>query len=103
MSLGAPPMLPEPMYDALAIAGMGNLTIELTKEHKRRLAALAVPGATWSPESKAYVVINPSPRAAAATIALFPEALIAHPELTTIRDSEYGSARPKDYATGLAL
>jgi hypothetical protein len=79
------------------------LSITLTNDHRYRLKALAVPGAYWSRERAAYVVDNPSPRAAAATIALFPELLIEHPELTEVRDSGYGDARPTDFASELGL
>lgn len=81
----------------------GPTTIELTREGKYHLKVRAIEGAYWSRERKAYVVDNPTPRAAAATIALFPEALVAHPELTAIRDRDYDNARPHDFATELGL
>jgi hypothetical protein len=81
----------------------GSLTIDLTDDHRYRTKALAVPGAYWSRERKTYAVDNPTPRSAAATIALFPEALVDHPELTAIRDRDYGNARPYDFATELGI
>lgn len=78
-----------------------QVSIALTDDHKYRQKVLAVDGAFWSRESGAYIVNNPSPRAAAAIIALFPEALVLYPELTRIRDSAYGDARPHDFASEL--
>ena len=75
----------------------------LTKDHARRVAALAVPGAWWSKQDGAYVMENPTPRAAAAAITLFPEALLRHPELQQVRDRDYGDARPHDFATPLGI
>lgn len=75
----------------------------LTQDHARRVAALAVPGAYWSREQGAYVMDNPTPRAAAAAITLFPEALLRHPELQAVRDRDYGDARPHDFATPLGI
>jgi SNF2 family DNA or RNA helicase len=80
-----------------------RLSVTLTNDHRYRLKALAVPGAMWSRERAAYVVDNPSPRAAAAIIALFPELLVEYPQLTEIRDSAYGDARPYDFASELGL
>lgn len=77
--------------------------IELTRDHARRTAALAVPGAYWSRDTGAYVLDNPDPRAAAAAIALFPDALVRHPELQAIRDRDFGDARPHDFASELDL
>jgi SNF2 family DNA or RNA helicase len=78
-------------------------TITLTDDHRLRQRALAVPGAYWSREHKDYRADNPTPRAAAAIIALFPDALIEHPELTRVRDRDYGNARPHDYAAEVGL
>lgn len=77
--------------------------IELTKDHRFRQKALAVDGAYWSRERGAYAVDNPTPRAAAAIIALFPEALVTYPELTEVRDRDYGDARPHDFASDLGI
>jgi superfamily II DNA or RNA helicase len=80
-----------------------SLTVELSKEHRHRTKALAVPGAYWSREGQAYRVDNPDARAAGAIMALFPEALIEYPEIQAIRDAAHGKARPHDYATELGL
>jgi hypothetical protein len=80
-----------------------SLTVELSKEHRHRTKALAVPGAYWSREYQAYRVDNPDARAAGAIMALFPEALIEYPEIMAIRDAAHGKARPHDYATDLGL
>lgn len=77
--------------------------IQLTNEHRRRASALAVPGAFYDHNTKSYVVENPSPRAAAAIMTLFPEALVAHPELIDIRNRDYGNARPYDFATEMGI
>lgn len=87
----------------MTVAAIVPITIELTSDHRYRQKALAVPGAYWSRERNAYAVDNPTPRAAAAIIALFPEALVEQPELTGIRDRDYGDARPHDFATGLGI
>lgn len=76
----------------------GNIQIKLTEDYRYRGRAMAVPGAYWSKQHKAFMADNPDPRAAAAIIALFPAALVEHPELSTIRDSVYGTARPYNYA-----
>lgn len=77
--------------------------IVLTEDYRYRSKAEAVPGAYWSRERKAFVVKNPTPRAAAAIIALFPHALVDHPELIPLRDSVYGNARPHDFASEVGL
>lgn len=78
-------------------------TYVLTADHRYRGKALAVDGAYYSHERKAYAVDNPSPRAAAAIMALFPEVLVDHPELAEIRTRGYGDARPYDYASELQI
>jgi SNF2 family DNA or RNA helicase len=85
------------------VAPAPHLRIRLIDDHRYRQRALAVDGAYWNREERSYVVDNPTPRAAAATIALFPEALVAYPELTGVRDSAYGDARPYDFASELGL
>lgn len=92
-------MIPEPWNGP----GAGSVTIDLTDDHRYRMKAMAVDGAYWSKERRTYAVDNPTPRAAAATIALFPETLVTHPELTEIRDRDYGNARPYDFAGELGL
>lgn len=98
------PIPQEQLQDALAIFeaptdGTAGLTVVLTDDHRYRGRALAVPGAYYSRERKAYAIDNPNARAASAAIALFPEVLIAHPELQAIREAGYGDARPYDYAS----
>jgi hypothetical protein len=92
-----------PANEFAAPHGGGPLTIDLTDEHRFRIKALAVPGAYWSKERKVYAVDNPTPRAAAAIIALFPEALVRYPILTDVRSRDYGDARPHDFASDLGL
>lgn len=84
-------------------APSGPLSINLTNDHRYRNRALAVPGAYWHRDRGYYVADNPTPRAAAAIIALFPEVLIEHPELHTLRERDYGDARPHDYASEVGL
>jgi SNF2 family DNA or RNA helicase len=74
---------------------------ELTDDHRYRLHALAVPGATWDGEH--YVVVDPTPRAAAAALALFKGLANRYPDLMVLRDEAYGEARPTDYASGAGL
>ena len=88
-------------------------TFEITTDHSRRTAALNIPGAYYerpvrNPDGSikkpgVYVVTNPSPRAAAAMIALFPETLVRYPELNDIWRSAYGDARPYSYAEDLGI
>jgi SNF2 family DNA or RNA helicase len=90
--------------EAVELGGsVGGLVVELTRDHKYRTKALNIPGAFYDRESKAYVVVNPQPRTAAAIIALFPQALVDYPELTAIRDSAYENARPYDFASELGI
>lgn len=79
------------------------MTIELTKEHKYRTKALAVPGGYWSRARQAYCVDNPDARAAAAIMTLFPEVLNESPEILEIRNAAYKDARPHDFATELGI
>jgi SNF2 family DNA or RNA helicase len=77
---------------------------ELTDDHRYRTSALAIPGATYDRARKAYVVVDPTPRAAAAALALFKDTANRYPELMELRDSAYGDdVRPTDYATPAGL
>lgn len=96
-------MIQLPVNEHAPAPGSAHQRFVITDDHRYRTAALAVPGAMWSKTEQAYVVDNPTPRAAAAMIALFPHSLVKYPELTAIRDRDYGDARPHDFASELAM
>jgi len=79
------------------------MTIELTKEHRHRSKALAVPGAYWSQARQAYCTDDPDARCAAAIMTLFPEVLNTRPEIQEIRNTVLKGARPHDFASGLKI
>lgn len=79
------------------------MTIELTKEHRHRSMALAIPGGYWSRARQAYCVDDPNARCAAAIMTLFPEVLNTNPEIYEIRNAQYKDARPYDYASELGI
>lgn len=79
------------------------MTIELTKDHKYRQQALAVPGGYWSRARGAYCTDNPDARTAAAIMTLFPECLNEHPELYDIRTAAQQDSRPYDFASELQI
>lgn len=74
------------------------MKVILSPEYVKKGLALAVPGAYWE-KGVGWVVDDPGPKASAYAIALFPETLMAHPELGDARDKLYGDARPDDFAT----
>jgi SNF2 family DNA or RNA helicase len=76
--------------------------IRLTSDYNKRHLARAVSGAHWNPKHKAWVVDEPTPRAAVTMLALFPELRDQHPELVDLRAELIGDARPFDNATGYA-
>lgn len=73
--------------------------IELTQEWTRRHMAMAVPGARFDREQKAWVLEELTPRSAAMALRLFPDLATKHPELEVERDKLYQDARPFDNAT----
>lgn len=77
------------------------LPVVLTREHNKRPLALAVPGAYYDKDVKAYVldVASTTPRAAAVACKLFPAATIQAPELVELRDRLVQDVRPFDNAT----
>ena len=75
--------------------------ILLTDEWEKRLAARAVPGA-WFKQGTGWVLEDPTPRAAAVAIKLFPHLVAEHPELLAIRESLAQDVRPIDMATEYA-
>jgi SNF2 family DNA or RNA helicase len=79
------------------------LQVKLTDEWAKNAMARAVPGSYWDPEARAHMVIDPSPRAAAVILRLFPELGVKHPELAELRDSLLGDIRPFDNATPAGL
>lgn len=77
--------------------------ITLTTEYKKRLTASAVPGSYYDPESKSWVLLDPSPKAAAVALKLFPDLARSHPELVERRDQLRKDVRPFDNATAAHL
>lgn len=65
--------------------------------------ARSIPGAFWSKEDGAWVVIDPVPRAAAVILRLFPDLAIAYPWLQDLRDELLQDVRPFDNATPLDI
>lgn len=72
-------------------------TAVLTKDYARHHMARSVPGAYY--EDKAWVLDDPTPRAAAITLRMFPELAIEYPWLEDIRDQLVQDVRPFDNAT----
>jgi hypothetical protein len=73
--------------------------IRLTDEWTKSAAARAVPGSEFDPGTKAWVLREPTPRAAAVALKLFPHLEHSHPELLELRDLLTRDAKPVDYAT----
>jgi len=75
--------------------------VTLTAEHNKRQLALAVPGAFYDREKRAYVLDlrSTTPRGAAVACQLFPAATVNHPELVARRDELVQDVRPFDNAT----
>lgn len=94
-----------PTLDYGQAEGSAFNTVEITEQHELRLHALAVPGAYWHRERRAYVVDNPSSRAARAVLRLFPERVIDYPWLVDRAEEDYSKddARPHDYADALKI
>ncbi|MGZ6570504.1 MAG: DEAD/DEAH box helicase [Solirubrobacteraceae bacterium] len=73
--------------------------ILLTDDYARRQAARAVPGSWYSKAAGGYVIEDPTPRAAAVALKLFPHLIAEHPELLEIRAALAQDVRPIDCAT----
>lgn len=70
----------------------------LTDEWLDRLKALAVPGAYYR-KGAGWVLEDPTPRAAAVALKLFPRLINEAPELMVLRESLAQDVRPIDMAT----
>ena len=82
----------------------GDEAIIISDEWLERTKAQAIPGAYYDRvKFKAWVVENPTPRAAAVTLRLFPHLADTYPELTVLRDTLLTDARPFDNATPAGL
>lgn len=75
------------------------MTVVLTKDYTKNAAARAVPGAFYDRDTKAFVLKDPTPRAAAVALRLFPAVGADHPELVELRDTLAQDVRPIDNAT----
>lgn len=73
--------------------------IFLTDDWMRRNRAMAIPGAYWDRERKAYMLEdNPTPRTALIALKLLPELAIREPALERIRDKFIQDIKPVNYA-----
>jgi SNF2 family DNA or RNA helicase len=77
--------------------------ILLTEEWKDRLKARSIPGAVWSGNRRAWVLVDPTPRGAAVALRLFPHIATTNPELLDLRSSLLQDVRPIDNATEFAF
>lgn len=76
------------------------MRVVLTDEWTKRHSAASVPGAYFERNGvNAYVVDDPTPRAAAVILRLFPGLADEYPNLVALRDSLAQDSRPVDYAT----
>jgi SNF2 family DNA or RNA helicase len=73
-------------------------TFLLTDEYEKRQVARAVPGA-WYKKGEGWLLEDPTPRAAAVALKLFPHLIREAPELLAIRESLAQDCRPIDCAT----
>lgn len=73
--------------------------IVLASEWHKQGLARAVPGAYWNAEQSAWVLDEPTPRAAAVALKLFPGLGREHPDLVAARDQLVRDVRPVDNAT----
>lgn len=72
--------------------------ITLTNEYLEGPKARSIPGAYYSRECRAWVLDDPTPRAAAVALRLFPGLSMEHPELSDIRAELAQEIRPFDNA-----
>lgn len=77
--------------------------IVLTRDYLQSSTARAVPGAVFDRDEKAWVVVEPTPRAAAVALKLFPTLVLEHPELATLRDELASQMRPYSNADRLKI
>jgi SNF2 family DNA or RNA helicase len=75
------------------------VVIELTTEYVKSPQARAVPGAWFDRDRKAWVLKDPTPRAAAVALRLFPALAAQYPELPELRSQLGQEIRPFDQAT----
>jgi SNF2 family DNA or RNA helicase len=70
------------------------MLITLTDDYVKATQARAVPGAWYDRDEKAWVLRDPTPRAAAVALRLFPELGERHPELPELRAQLIQDLRP---------
>lgn len=80
-----------------------RISIPLTADYTRRQLAMAVPGAIWDADEKTWVLHDPTPRAAAVALRIFPELGLDYPVLAELRDQLAQDVRPFDNATPAGL
>lgn len=72
--------------------------ITLTHDYVKSPQARAVPGAYFSKEAKGWVLSDPTPRAAAVALRMFPILAVEHPELVELRAELGQEVRPFAFA-----
>lgn len=77
--------------------------IVLTREYVKAGMARAVPGAFYDRDEKAWVLPDPTPRAAIVALKLFPGIEHDYPELYELRAELLRDVSPVDYSAGLAM
>jgi SNF2 family DNA or RNA helicase len=75
----------------------------LSKEYTDASKARAVPGAWFDRETKGWVLKDPTPRAAAVALRMFPTLGVTNPELVELRASLGQQVRPFDNATPFGM
>lgn len=75
------------------------MQIALTDEWLKKTLAQAVPGARWDGDARAWVVDDPTARAASVALKLFPYLATEYPELVELRSTLLVDVRPTDFAT----
>lgn len=75
--------------------------VAITNDYAKTHMARAIPGAFWHTENKTWQIDEPTPRAAAIALRMFPELVIEYPWLADVRDRMVQDVRPFDNATPL--
>jgi SNF2 family DNA or RNA helicase len=75
------------------------MTVIITNDYLDRVKARSVPGAVFDHQAHAWVLEQPTARAAAVALRLFPGLGTEYPELLGLRDQLAQDARPLDRAT----
>src|SRR5215207_10452060 len=97
----------EPLPDTIRAelrSTASSTPILLTSSIAKRTSAQAIPGAFFDDDPvKGWYLLDPTPRAAAVALRVFPELSITYPELVEQRDKLRQDVRPFDNATAADL